>query len=261
MIRRSLGVCILIAAVTTGVTTASNSGDVVPRFLLDATTAAADDEVALRVARTPRLPQREIRLYLVPTGVAASVRTRFDSRLSFIGSVRASRHARLVFTVPALEAGRYALAYWCRGCLPRGKSLGVQASPKLRVTAPAGEGCQTTRPNGNRPSGAPPAWTGWNHHGNGQLSVLLRSDGTVVTNPLGGYKMRWLASPGVSGPLTVWYRLLDPPSAPLTARTGTLNGSDSTMSQMSFEPGCWQITGRLDDVSLSFVVQVMLGNA
>jgi hypothetical protein len=29
------------------------------------------------------------------------------------------------------------------------------------------------------------------------------------------------------------------------------------MSQMGFEPGCWQITGRLGDVSLSFVVQVV----
>jgi hypothetical protein len=58
----------------------------------------------------------------------------------------------------------------------------------------------------------------------------------------------------------VWYWTLDPPSAPLTARTGTLTGSDPTMSQMSFEPGCWQITGRLGDVSLSFVVHVVRGN-
>jgi hypothetical protein len=57
--------------------------------------------------------------------------------------------------VPLLEAGRYALAYWCRGCLPRGKGIGVQASVKLRVTAPAGEGCPTTEPNGNEPPGKP----------------------------------------------------------------------------------------------------------
>jgi hypothetical protein len=81
-----------------------------------------------------------------------------------------------------------------------------------------------------------------------------------VTNHLGGYKMLWVAREGLSGHLRVQYRMLDPPSAPLTARTGWLTGYDRpnwTMSQMGFEPGCWQITGRLGDVSLSFVVQVV----
>jgi len=263
MVLRSLGACVLIAAVTTG-GTASNPGDVVPRFLLSATAATTDDEVALRVVRTPRLPLREIRLYLVPTGVAASIRSRFDSRLSFIGTVPASRHARLVFTVPPLEPGRYALAYWCRNCLRRAKGIGVQASPKLRVTAETGEGCPTTKPNGNVPPVARGSWTGFQWHGNGALWVWLRPDGMLVTNALGGEKKIWVAKECGSGPLTVNYRTLDTPSAPITAPvvSGTLSGYDgpSWASRMSFQPGCWQISGRLGDVSLSFVVQVVLGN-
>jgi hypothetical protein len=261
MALRRLESCIVLASsVFIGGAAASGTDSAVPRFSLNATTAAANDEVALRVERAPGLRRREIRLYLVPAGIAATVRSRFDSRLSFIGSVRSARRARVVFTVPPLTAARYALAYWCSGCLPARQGLGLHASPKLRITVPVVNGCPTTEANAHRPLGALPAWSGWNYHGNGKLFVLLRSDGTLVTNPLGGYKMRWAANQGVSGAFTVRYRMLDPPSAPVTARTGTLNGSDSTMSQMRFEPGCWQITGRLGDVSLSFVAQVVLGS-
>jgi hypothetical protein len=236
----------------------------IPRFSLSATTATANDDLTLRVEETPRLLQRQIRLYLVPRGVAPTVRSRADPRLSFIGSVRASRRAPLVFTVPPLEPGRYALAYWCRGCFPRGKDVGVQASPGLRIDAPAEQGCHMTSPNGNPPPGAPSLTDGWNYHGNGALWALLPPNGMLVANPLGGYKMPWLARPGVSptARLTVQYRMAGSASPPLKAVTvtGTLIGYEgpSWASRMSFEPGCWQITGRLLDVSLSFVVQVAL---
>jgi hypothetical protein len=258
-VRFGLVACLLIAAVTAAVAVAAEPLPV-PRFSLSATTATVDDEVALRVAEAPRL-QGEIRLFLVRRDVARTVRSRLDSRLSFVGSVRAARHARLVFTVPPLELGTYVLAHWCRGCLASGQAVRVQAAPTLRVDAPATEGCHATTPNGNAPRGAvgsPP----WIFHGNGGLWVPLRPDRTLVTNPLGGYKLRWWAKDGVSGRLSVRYRPLDPPSAPLTARSGTFLGEDrqSTMSQMSFEPGCWQITGRLLDATLSFVVQVVRGS-
>jgi hypothetical protein len=227
------------------------------------TTAAADDEVALRVARTPRLQQREIRLYLVATGVAASIRSRFDPRLSFIGTVLAIPQARSVFTVPPLDTRSYALAYWCRGCLPRGKGIGIQASPKLRVTAPAGEGCPTTKPNANVPPGRPGSWTGFQWHGNGELWTWLRTDGLLVTNALGGEKKIWVAKE--AGLFRVRYWRLDTPASPVTAQvvSGTLSSyaGPSWASRMSFQPGCWQIVGRLGDVSLSFVVQVELGTA
>jgi hypothetical protein len=113
------------------------------------------------------------------------------------------------------------------------------------------------------PAGAPPLANGWNYHGNGSLWALLPPNGILVTNSLGGYKMPWVAR--VGGRFTVQYRMLDLASAPATAQTvpGTLTGYDgpSWASRMSFQPGCWQITGRLLDVSLSFVAQIVRGNA
>jgi hypothetical protein len=77
--------------------------------------------------------------------------------------------------------------------------------------------------------------------------------------------MLWVARDWtvVSGSFGVQYRMLDAPSAPQTAQTvsGTLGGyaGPSWASRMSFQPGCWQVTGRLLDMSLSFVVQVERG--
>jgi hypothetical protein len=264
MALRRLGACAVLASlVFIGGATASGA-DRTPQFSLSATAATVDDDVALRVETAPRPSQREIRLYLVPAGVTAStVRSRTDPRLSFIGFARGSRGARLVFTVPPLETGNYALAYWCRGCLPRGKSIAVQSSTKLRVRAPTREGCATTRPNRHVPPGAPHI-SGAQWHGNGALWVWLRPDGILTTNALGGDKKPWVGRGWEGGPLKVVYRRLDPPSAPLTASvvSGTLGGYDgpSWASRMSFQPGCWQISGRLWDVSLSFVVQVELGS-
>jgi hypothetical protein len=261
MLLRSLGACVLVAAVTSGGATASGSAEIVPSFLLGTTTATPDDEVSLRVAQVPRLPRREVRIYLVPAGVAASIRSRFDSRLSFIGTVRAVRRDRLVFTAPPLDAGRYALAYWCRGCLPTGQRVGIQRSPALIVEAPAGEGCPTTRPNGSGPRG-PQGGPGLAWHGNGEIGALLRSHGNLVTNALGGYKLRWAGGEGLNGKMVVRYRMRHPASEWLTTtRTGTFGeGYRVWPSQMGFTPGCWQIVGRLDDVALSFVVQVVLGS-
>jgi len=191
------------------------------------------------------------------------VRSRFDPRLSFIGSVGTSRPARLSFTVPPLEPESYALAYWCRGCLPPGKGIATQATPALRVNAPVGEGCPTTKPNGNAPPGV--SKSTWKFHGNGMLAVLLPPNAALTTNSLGGYKMFWVAKSGVRGSFFVNYRRLEPPSSSLDAVTvpGSLGGYDgpSWASRMSFEAGCWQITGRVLDVSLSFVVQVVRGSA
>jgi hypothetical protein len=254
----------MIAVACSGGAAASGAGDIVPRFSLAATAATPDDEVALRVEQSPRLPQREIRLYLVPVGAATTVRSRLDPRLSFIGSVRALPRARLVFTVPPLEPGRYALAYWCRGCVPLGRSLAVQRSPTLSVAAPAGEGCPATKPNRKAPPGVQGSSTIFDWHGNGALWVFLRPDGTLVTNALGGWKQIWVAKPWASGSLLVRYRRLDEPSPPIAAQvvSGTLGGygGPSWASRMSFQPGCWQITGRLGDATLSFVAQVVFGN-
>ena len=82
------------------------------------------------------------------------------------------------------------------------------------------------------------------------------SDATVFD------KWIWLAR-GVEGELQVQYRRLDPPFEPIIATTiaGTLSIWDgpSWASRMYFQAGCWQVTGRVGDVSLSFVVKVVVG--
>ena len=101
--------------------------------------------------------------------------------------------------------------------------------------------------------------------GNGTLWALLPLSRTLTTNELGGYKMFWIGQQGISPftRLSVQYRLLEPGSPFVSAQTGsgTLTGYDgpSWASRMSFQPGCWQITGRVLDASLSFVVQVAGG--
>jgi hypothetical protein len=110
---RLVGACIGISAVSVVTTAAAASPVSTPRFSFSAAKAIAGDEVIVRVDRAPLAARRTVRLYLVRRGAAATVRTRFDSRLSFIGSVRASRQtrSRLRFTVPAVDAGTYVLAY------------------------------------------------------------------------------------------------------------------------------------------------------
>ena len=200
------------------------------------------------------------RLYLVPRG-AREVRSRFDPRLHFVGTIGASRRAR-AFTVPPIEPGPYALATWCRGCLARAQAVAVQPRPLLRVRASPG-GCNPTRPNGDAPPETPRAT--WTYHGNGDLAVLLPSNAAALTtNALGGYKMLWVARPGLSGLFRVSYRRPEPSSPWIHADTvtGTLSGyaGPSWASRMSFEPGCWQITARLFDVTLSFVAEVVRGS-
>jgi hypothetical protein len=135
-------------------------------------------------------------------------------------------------------------------------------SPRLAVVAPDTDGCPATAPNGDAPPGVPRST--WRYLGNGHLAVLLPpSSPSVTTNSLGGYKMFWIARPGLVGTFSVTYRRLDLPSSAIRASTvsGSLSGFDgpSWASRMSFEPGCWVIWARVDDVSLGFVADVVRG--
>ena len=236
---RGVGALIAISVVSVTTTAASANPVSGPRFSFSAASAIAGDEITIRVDRPPVAVRRTIRLYLVSSGSAAVVRSRFDPRLSFIGSVTASRQtrARLHFTVPPLAAGRYVLAYWCRGCLRRGSGVRVQKASVLSVEAPPGETCAVTKPNGDTPPGlaTSPTW-----HGNGSLWRSLPLDGTFIyrsSDATAFDKWIWLAR-GVEGELHVQYRRLDPPSNPIIATTiaGTLSIWDgpSWASRMYF---------------------------
>jgi hypothetical protein len=67
---------------------------------------------------------------------------------------------------------------------------------------------------------------------------------------------------GVDGPFSVRYHRLDVPAPAISAETvrGTWHGFTGTASwasRMHFGEGCWNVTGRVRDVSLSFVLEVV----
>jgi hypothetical protein len=132
--------------------------------------------------------------------------------------------------------------------------------------------CPVTKPNGVTARvieyDAVPSPTS---HGNAELSVgpfgLRRGGGPIVFKPGGagfvtrggslGMKFGWLIA--VSGPFKVGGRRLDAPAPPLWAESAT--GQPVTRgfhpTALIFPtPGCWEVTGRVGDVSLTFVVNV-----
>jgi hypothetical protein len=288
-VKRLFGVVALV--LTAGVVAAAESARSALFFLFDPTTTKPGQQVTVRTGGTPqRFPpsqrvtplQGAMRLYLVPNAVAGEVRSRFDRRLHFIGSLRPDRDGRgvLAFTVPPLESGSYAAAVWCPGCARSsgGRTFFVLGTRPgtvgrylplmlLRVAAPpATEGsCPVTIPNGSRPLGPMPA-----RHGNGLLWTGLPRDGRLVVSPdrvgpdgsIFWTKLIWIAGGVWGGGLQVQMHRLDAPAPVLypDVVSGRLSGwsGPSWAARMRFSSeGCWKVTGKVDDVSLSFVVEVV----
>ena len=265
-------------------------------FLFKPTSATPGDLVDVRLAGTPasftasrrvRPFQRPIRLYLVPNRIADDTHTRFDSRLSFVGQLVPDKNGRgiVTFRVPPLDTDDYALAAWCPGCaghslgrtfftLPVGDEVPSRYRDRmlLRVTMPsATDSCPVTIPSGGKPppsSAAGPEW-----YGNGLLWTRLAVDGVFTATPDTGWpgdpkgsigtKLYWFAR--IGGTLTLEGRRLDASSPPLVVhgvnrgQSNSWNGP-SWATAVSFPTeGCWRLKARLDDVSLSFVVEVGRG--
>jgi hypothetical protein len=232
--------------------------------------------VTVRLGGTPAtftLDRREepfepaIRVYLVPREVAEDVRSRFDRRLHFVGAIVPDRKFRgvLTFRAPPLDTGRYALAAWCPGCAAHsfGRRFFVQTVPQvsrfrrwmglsLRLPAPS-VSCPVTK----------------GQYGNGFLSVDWADDGvlTMPREPDGTFfnKLGWLPKKGWSGSLTVRGERLDAPGRLRVLQVnwghvyvGGVRGRGSWMSAVKFpSEGCWRITGRVRDITLSYVVKVV----
>jgi hypothetical protein len=217
---------------------------------------------------------REVHLYLVESSESAERLSPIDRRLHFIGLIRHLRgRTRLAFTVPSLAAGRYAVASWCTTC-PRRlihilSPLNGRDSARaslLTVPNPSGSGCPTTRPNGLRnPLGPTPQHA----HGNGVLWAQLPSDGTFASDPIKfpdgsfGTKMVWWAftreqGAGLSVTIEDYFDNNDKYGASTVKGTShSLRAETSWAARLYFPRiGCWRITGRTDDVTLTFVVAV-----
>jgi hypothetical protein len=124
--------------------------------------------------------------------------------------------------------------------------------------------CQPTLPNGSTPPGERPSA---NHHGNGSLWTVLWQEGTVVFRPGGSgfvlkdgslqMKFPWWRR--AEDRLVIEGQRLDAIAPPLQAHIPTGYGASGfqATSLIFPTPGCWEVTGRVDDTSLRFVVEVM----
>jgi hypothetical protein len=281
-----LAVLTLIGAVVAG--SAAVRADAALFFLFSRASAAPNDRVALRVGGTPAeftarqrvKPLARVRVYLFRNALIRDVRSRFDRRLAYVGTVVLDRNGHgvpVTFSLPPLDAGDYALAYWCPSCAAysRGRTFFVQdvrefvepyrSQALLHVAWP--RACPVTLPNGNRPPGQP---TGISWYGNGLLWAGLTADGIYAVpadrvDPGGaiGTKLLWVTAPPWRAPTLTGERL-DEPSSPLHV-VGMNRGSFRNANHPSFmspvvfpSAGCWRLTARDRDVGLTYVVSVVV---
>jgi hypothetical protein len=138
----------------------------------------------------------------------------------------------------------------------------AEQAPAAIQAASETAACPVTAPNGRRypdePSGG--------NYGNDVLVTSLWPAGRVDFKPGGsgcvepdGYLgMKWPWWHSVRGPLTVEGRRLDGPAGPVRAHIPSGYGDIGFQATglLFAGPGCWEVTGRVGDASLSFVTLV-----
>ncbi len=127
------------------------------------------------------------------------------------------------------------------------------------------QGCLVTIPNGQGPPG--PELTSPNHHGGDGLWTVLSSDGVIEFVPDGpgamledgSLSMKFVWWRGVIGPLEITGRRLDASAPPLRTDIPEGYGEDGIQaSGLIFpSPGCWEVTGRVGEVELTFTTLVV----
>lgn len=127
--------------------------------------------------------------------------------------------------------------------------------------------CPITQPSGVAPPGER---SSPNHHGNGKLWTVLWPDGLIEfgegrPGSIGDdgvlrMKFPWWRGEGVRGPLEISGRRLDGPAPPAFGEVPESYGESGFQASGVFFPseGCWEITGSVGDVELTFVQYVRL---
>lgn len=136
-----------------------------------------------------------------------------------------------------------------------GQGSNLTPPPPCRVTLPNGWAPYSTTYDSARDKRVPGS------HGNGKLwTTGLPLDGRLLltTEKDGsiGEKFPWWR--GVRGPLSIRGRRLDAPAGPLRAVVPAGYGETGFQASGVYFPseGCWEITGRVGDSELTFVVEV-----
>jgi hypothetical protein len=124
--------------------------------------------------------------------------------------------------------------------------------------------CAVTQPNGS----LPPDETVESQYylGNGQLWTTLWPDGKIIMLPEnqnidGSLSMKWPWWRGVTGPLTIEGHRLDAEAEPLRAEIPEGYGDTGFQVSTLIFPsiGCWEVTGRVGEASLTFITKVVFG--
>lgn len=129
-----------------------------------------------------------------------------------------------------------------------------------------GETCGVTVANGSIPPSAND-WGGGtpeNSHGNGKLWTLFWPHNVVIATPDfveddGAVRMKWPWWRGVKGELRISGRRLDAKAPPVRADISDAYGRSGFQPSAIFFPtdGCWEVTGRVGEASLTFVTIVL----
>lgn len=123
--------------------------------------------------------------------------------------------------------------------------------------------CPVTIANGSTPPGERPSPE---HHGNAALWTALWPEGKVLATPAyvrydGSINMKfpWWRGPGVVGALSIEGRRLDGPAPPLQAQIPEGYSDEGFQASGIIFPteGCWEITGKANGASLTFVTLVI----
>jgi hypothetical protein len=125
--------------------------------------------------------------------------------------------------------------------------------------------CAVTEPNGIH-AGNEPTTTA--SYGTRRLSTMLWTEGTIVFTPGGsgfrtpdgalGMKFPWWRGEGVRGQLRIEGRRLDGDAPALRSEFTDYGDRGFQASYLIFPtPGCWEVTGRAGDASITFITSVV----
>ena len=134
----------------------------------------------------------------------------------------------------------------------------------MRASTPGSDACPVTAPNGNSP---PSPQASSDSYGNGALWTWLWPNGTVVFRPGGpgvqlqdgSLQMKFPWWRAVRGALIITGRRLDGDAPSLRAHVPPGYGDTGfqATSLIIPTPGCWEVTGRAGNASLTFIVRVV----
>jgi hypothetical protein len=149
------------------------------------------------------------------------------------------------------------------GVLMKAGTIAWRETPSTVHTAAETPVCPVTAPNGRGRAGQ----RGSGNHGNEALATSLwpagrvefRPGGPGCVEPNGDLGMKWPWWRSVRGALTIEGRRLDGSAGPLRASIPKGYGETGFQSTglVFAGPGCWEVTGRVGDASLSFVTLVV----